>query len=287
MKNKEGFIDVVGCRVWFKIVGIENKTPPLLVIHGGPGISHDYLEPLEELAIDRSVIFYDQLGNGKSDKPDNPDLWVLERFVEELSQVRSYLRLDKVHILGHSWGTMLAVAYMQDRKPKGVESLILSAPCLSVSRWEKDQRSYLKEFSQEFQKIIYEAESCNYFEEKYQNAMMEYYKLHVCRMKIWPDCLNRSFSQLAMNIYGKMWGPSEFTVTGNLKNFERAERLEEIGIPTLFTCGEFDEATPETTSYYKSCAKNSVLKIFKGASHVHHLENKEEYINTVRSFVLN
>lgn len=287
MKNKDGFIDVVGGKVWFKIVGSGGKGIPLLVLHGGPGVPHDYLEPLEELADERSVIFYDQLGCGNSDKPDDPALWVLERFVEELSQVRVALQLDTVHILGQSWGSMLATAYMQDKRPKGVRSLILSGPCLSASRWADDQRAYLKELPKDVQETIYKAESTSDFGEGYQAAMMEYYKRHVCRLPIWPDCVNRSFSRLATSIYNQMWGASEFTITGNLKDFERAGRLGEIEVPILFTCGEFDEATPKATVYYKGLAKNAALKVFKGASHTHHVENKDEYIRTVREFIKN
>jgi len=115
-------------------VGADGKKIPLLLLHGGPGASHDYLEPLEPLSDERPVIFYDQLGCSNSDRPDDQSLWTIERFVEELEQVRETLQLREVHILGQSWGTMLGVEYMLMKKPHGVTSLILSGPCLSAAR---------------------------------------------------------------------------------------------------------------------------------------------------------
>jgi proline iminopeptidase len=138
----EGYIPVTGGNIWYKIVGINRKNIPLLVLHGGPGAPHDYLEPFEILSDERPVIFYDQLGCGNSDKPRDASLWNVERFVNELEQVRTYLGLDKMHLHGQSWGSMLAVEFMLTKKPKGVVSLILSGPCLSLSRFAADQRAY-------------------------------------------------------------------------------------------------------------------------------------------------
>jgi len=285
-KIREGFIPVTGGKVWYRVVGDEKDAIPLLLLHGGPGGAHDYLEPLESLANDRPVIFYDQLGCGLSDRPDDESLWTLERFVEELDQVHLGLKLDRVHLLGQSWGTMLAVEYMLTRQPKGVKSLILSAPCLSVSRWGADQRNYLQTLPPDKQKTILDCEAAGQYDSPaYQDAMMAYYKRFLCNLDIWPECLNRTLSQMGFAVYQHMWGPSELTITGTLKDFERADRLKEITIPTLFTCGEFDEAAPATTRYYQQQLPGSELKIFHGASHSHHLERSGEYVHTVRDFL--
>lgn len=285
-KVVEGYIPVTGGKIWYKIVGADKKTPPLLALHGGPGASHDYLEPLEALSDERPVIFYDQLGCGNSDKPSDISLWTIERFVNELEQVRTYLGLDKMHLLGQSWGTMLAVDFMLTKKPKGVMSLILSGPCLSSSRFASDQKVYLLELSDTLQKIISESEVSGCFDSKeYQDAMMAYYKTHVCRLDPWPDCLNRTFEKLGHEVYEQMWGPSEFTITGTLKGYERVNLLKEISVPTLFTCGRYDEATPSTTAYYHSMLPGSEIVIFEGASHEHHLEKIGEYLEVVRSFI--
>ena len=134
--SQEGYIPVTGGRVWYRIVGTRPGIP-LLTLHGGPGANSDYLQPLAALADERPVIFYDQLGSGKSDHPDDPALWVLDRFVEELAQVRTGLGFTQVHLFGHSWGTMLATEYALTQ-PSGLVSLILSGPVLSAPCYVQD-----------------------------------------------------------------------------------------------------------------------------------------------------
>ena len=282
---QEGYIPVTGGKIWYKMIGRGMEGIPVLVVHGGPGVSHDYLEPLEALAGERPVIFYDQLGCGNSDNPDDKSLWTVERFVEELHQIRKALGLRKVHIIGQSWGTALAVEYILSRQPEGVVSLVLSGPLLSASRWIEDQKAYISKLPKNLQKSIQQGEdSGDFTSHQYQEAMMEYYKIHVCRLARWPDCLKRSFEKINFPLYEYLWGPSEFTVTGVLKNYERIDRLKEIKVPVLFTCGSYDEATPETTKYYQSHLHGSQIFVFDDASHEHHLEKPQEYLKIVRDF---
>jgi len=284
-ETQEGYISVTGGKVWYKIIGKRTNGIPVLVVHGGPGVPHDYLEPLEELADERPVIFYDQLGCGNSDNPDDASLWTLERFVQELHQVRKALGVEKMHILGQSWGSSLAVEYMLTGQPDGVVSLLLSGPLLSASRWIEDQKAYIAELPETLREIIITSEaSGEYSSAPYQSAMMQYYKNHVCRLAVWPQCMNRSFEKINYSMYQSMWGPSEFTVTGTLKEYERADRLKEITVPVLFTCGSYDEATPTTSGYYQSQLPGSELCIFAEASHEHHLERPEDYTRTARAF---
>jgi proline iminopeptidase len=283
---EEGYIQVTGGRVWYRMVGADKPGIPLLVIHGGPGGTHDYMEPLTALSDERPVVFYDQLGSGNSDIPQDKLLWTVERFVHELADVRKTLDLKKVHILGQSWGTMLAVDYMLTRQPGGVKSMVLSAPCLSVSRWIADQRAYLAEMPRENREAVAKAEiSGNFASRRYQDAVTAYYKLHLCLLDPWPESLMRTFEKMNTAIYEYMWGRSEFTVTGPLKDYERAERLADIKVPVLFTCGRYDEATPKSTAFYQSLLPGSELVVFEDASHVHHLEKQVEYIKTVRAFL--
>jgi proline iminopeptidase len=283
---QEGYINVTGGKVWYRAAGIDKKGIPLLIIHGGPGAPHDYLEPLEALSDQRPVIFYDQLGCGNSDIADDPSLWTMERLTEELGQVREALGLEKVHILGQSWGTMIAVDYMLTNGSKGVISLVLSGPCLSAPRFVSDQREYLRQLPEDVKKIILESEASGNFSSKtYQDAMMTYYRLHVCRMNLWPDCLNRTFEKLAYEMYQYMWGPSEFTTTGTLRDYDRSDGLVEIKVPVLFTCGRYDECTPSTASYYSSMLPGSEMVVFEDASHEHHLEKTAEYLSVVRDFL--
>lgn len=283
---REGKINVAGGEVWYRIVGANQQGTPLIVIHGGPGAPHDYLEPLEALGDERPVIFYDQLGCGNSDLRDDHSLWTLDRFVEELELVREELAPGEVHILGQSWGTMLALEYMITKKSDGVKSLILSAPCLSAKMWEEDQRNYLDQLPDEKKNVIIECEKTGDFgSQAYQDVMMEYYHLHVCRLDPWPDSLNRTFEKMGTAVYNHMWGPSEFTITGTLRDFDRTRDLHEITVPVLFTCGQYDEATPESTSYYQSMLPGSELTVFENASHMHHIEKTDEYLLAIRDFL--
>lgn len=286
LDHREGFVEFQGRNIWFRMDGSRNSGIPLLILHGGPGVPHDYLTPLSALSEDRPVILYDQLGCGNSDKPTDVSLYTLDYFTLELDAVRRALDLKEVHILGQSWGTMLAVHYILTMHPQGVRSLILSAPCLSVTRWHDDQRRYINELPSDIREIIVTSEregTCDTPE--YQEAMMVFYRKHVCRMDPWPECLEKSMEKMAFQVYEHMWGPNEYTITGTLKKFDHAHDLQNITIPTLFTCGRYDEASPESTTYYQSMLPGSRIAIFEDASHSHHLEQETEYLNTVRMFL--
>jgi proline iminopeptidase len=247
----EGYVNVQGGRIWYRIVGSGTRTP-LLLLHGGPGAPSYYLNPLAALADERPVIFYDQLGAGRSDKPTDVTLWHVERFVQELSELRRALGLKQVHILGHSWGTMLAVDYMVT-KPAGVRSLILASPSLSIGRWLEDAETLKRTLPQSVQDAIARNEAAGSFDSpEYQSAMMEYYKRYLCRRNPWSDDVNKTLEELGQSVYRTMWGPSEFTATGSLRTYERAEQLRTLNLPVLFTAGRCDEARPATTEYYRS-----------------------------------
>ncbi|OPY01880.1 MAG: Proline iminopeptidase [Syntrophorhabdus sp. PtaB.Bin047] len=284
LTEREGFIEVTGGRVWCRIVGSGSATP-VVVLHGGPGAASDYLKPLEKLAADRPVIFYDQLGCGRSDRPADRRLWHIERFVEELSQVRRALKLKEIHLYGHSWGTMLAVDYMLT-KPSGVKSLILASPCLSAKRWVEDANVLVAELPPGTQEVIRRHEKAGTTDSKeYDAAVTEYLKRHLCRLDPWPEDLVRSLSVSNMEIYKQMWGPSEFHPTGDLKTYDRVDRLREITAPTLFTAGRYDEATPGATTWYSSNLSGSTLRIFEKSSHLAMFEEQEEYVKTLREFM--
>ncbi|MBI4799732.1 MAG: proline iminopeptidase-family hydrolase [Desulfarculus sp.] len=283
---REGLITVTGGQVWYCVLGAGQPGVPLLVLHGGPGAPHDYLEPLAALAGERPVVFYDQLGCGNSERPSDPALWTLERFVEELAQVRAFLGLTRLHILGQSWGAMLAVDYMLGQKPPGVLSLVLAGPCLSAPRFVADQRRHLEAMPEETRRVILEKEAAaDYDSPEYQEAMMAFYRRHLCRLDPWPDCMDRTLDKMGLEVYHHMWGPSEFTMTGTLRDYDRVGRLKELALPVLYTCGEHDEATPATTALYHQATPGSRLKVLAGASHQHHLEAPEEFISIVAQFL--
>lgn len=283
--DSEGYIKVIGGNIWYKIVGKEKKGVPLIVIHGGPGATHDYLEPLENLSDQMPVIFYDQLGSGKSDKPDDKSLWKIERFVDELKTLIGFFNLKEFSLFGSSWGTTLAVEYLLTEKPEGIRKLVMSGPCLSVSAWTKDQENYIKELPEDLQKVIMESEEKGVFGEDYQMAIDEFYKRHLFLLSEYPDYLKRTFENMATEPYNVMWGQSEFTMTGNLRGFERVEKLKEIKASAIFICGRYDEASPETTEYYHKNYPGSEFYIIEEASHMHHIEKEEEFIGVVRAFL--
>ena len=281
----EGYVTVPGGRIWYEVQGRYSKMKPVITIHGGPGVPHNYLETISALSDERPVVFYDQLGCGRSERPSDRSLWRVDRFVEEIECLRKELGFSTIHLLGQSWGTILACEYSV-KYPSFVESLVLSGPAMSITRFESDARKLVETLSDHSQSAIKRAESIGNFNgESYHTAISEFYGKYVCRMEPWPQCMNEAVAGMGEEVYNYMYGPSEFTVTGVLKDFDCTPHLENITVPVLLTCGEFDEATPETTRYYSSKFPNVTMKIFEGASHEHHLEKAEEYIEAVRRFL--
>lgn len=286
LKMKEGYINHQGTKVWYQLHSSNAGTIPVIVIHGGPGGNYFYLKPIEELAKDRSLIFYDQSGCGNSDSLTDTTKWNLDYFTDELKLLIDSLNFDEVILLGQSWGTTIATNYMIKYDLAKVAGLILSGPCLNAVQWAADQKKWIEEMPVKYRQAITNAEtSGNFADSSYLDAVNEFYRLHVCRMEVWPDILMQSFERLNFNMYNHMWGPSEFSVRGNLRNLNLEPLLNEITVPVLITCGEFDEATPETCNKYAGYFNNAVVVSITGASHQHHMEEPEQYMNAVRDFI--
>lgn len=282
---KEGFIEVTGGKVWYVIHNQQATGIPLLILHGGPGSSSYSLQGLKDLAINRPVILYDQLGCGKSDRPEDDSLWTLDRFVEEVGLVRKALELNEVHILGHSWGTTLAAAYYFS-EPEGIGSIIFSSPCLSAPLWEEDQKKNLTLLPKEIQETIKSSEANGTTDSSAFQKAIEVFNDHfVCRLKPYPEHLKQGKHFRNPHVYQIMWGPSEFTVQGNLKSFDCTERLAEISIPTLYTCGRFDEATPASTEYFSRKTPNASFHIFEKSAHMAYIEEPEQYRQVMNRFL--
>jgi len=286
MNTKEGKIKIDGYQVWYRRVG--NGGIPLLTLHGGPGAGHDYLEPLEGLATDRSVIFYDQLGCGKSDQPDDRSLWRIERFVAEVNTVRQALGLEQIHLLGQSWGGWLAIEYMLSH-PQGVVSLILASTSASLPQFVAETTRLKAELPLEIYQTLQRYEAMgDYHHPDYEAAVLEFYKRHVCRLDPWPEPLLRTVANLNGNaVYETMNGPNEFIVIGNLKNWDRTDRLSEITVPTLITVGHYDELTPTCAETLHRGIPNSRTVIFEESAHLAHLEEADRYLQVVADFIVN
>ena len=287
MSNTEGYVAVPGGRVWYRMVGEAlSGAIPLLLLHGGPGFTSEYLDSLEALGDERPVIRYDQLGCGRSERPDDLSLWTATHFVEEVAVVRRELGLERVHILGQSWGSMLAVDYVLTAAPAGVVSLVLASPPLSIPRWVEDTQKLLDEMPPEVRSTLewHEREGFTSCPE-YEAAVLEIYRRHLCRMRPWPLALERALAGASLVVYNTMWGPNEFSVTGNLANYDRTDRLSEITVPTLLTCGRYDEATPAATAWYQSLIPGSRTVVFEESAHLSHLEEADRYMTTMREFL--
>ncbi len=281
---KENLIEGPGGKLWTGVFGEGKPGIPLLAVHGGPGFL-SLTEGVSELSRRRPVYFYDQLGCGRSSRPDDPGYCTVEYYVRELASVRNSLGLGEVHLFGQSWGAMLAAEYLLREKPSGVRSLILADPLLSGPRWAADQRKLLSRMPEAVRRAVEKGEETGDFGPDYQEAMMAYYRKHVCRLDPWPECLREAFSKLNLEIYGRLWGESEFTVTGPLKDADLTDRLGEIRVPVLLLGGEYDEAPPETLEEFRDRFPDATLAVIPGASHTPMLEEPELFRAAVNEFL--
>ena len=290
MPVREGTIPFKGYETWYRIVG-EGEEPgklPLLCLHGGPGAAHDYLEALDAMAdTGRRVIYYDQLGCGKSGIPESkPEQWTVELYVEEVDAVRRALGLDRIHLLGQSWGGMLAMEYALTQ-PAGLESLIIASSPASMIQWVEEANRLREELPPEVQQTLLRHEEAGTVDSpEYEAAMMVFYDRHVCRVPH-PEYVQRSFAAIAHNpeVYHTMNGPSEFHVVGTLKTWDIIPRLGEIAVPTLVTSGRYDEATPLIAETVHNGIPGSRWVIFEQSSHMAHAEEPERYMQVLDEFL--
>lgn len=285
LHSHEDWIQTTHGKLWHCVFGADKPGIPLLVVHGGPGFL-SMTETVSDLADERPVHFYDQLGCGRSDKAADPDFYSAHHYVLELAEVRKALSLDQVCLMGFSWGAMLTGLYLLDQQPAGVRAAMLCAPLMGAPSWDSDQRENIRRMPRDVQKAILEAEDRGNFDgEAYQNAMMAYYRRHLCRLDPWPDYITEAFDKLDMEVYGRLWGPSEFTITGTLRDYDLLPRLHEVTVPTLLTCGDFDEAGVKTLKDCQLAMTSAFLAVMPNASHLHHLEKPDLFLAIIRDFL--
>ena len=277
---EDGRVEVRGGSVWYRLVGV-GDGPTLVTLHGGPGYPSASLQPLEALAVDRRVVFYDQLGCGNSDRPDDPSLWTLERSVDELERLLRHLDLEEVHLLGHSWGTMLAVDFYLAHR-EAVRSMVLVSPALSAARWEEDSERLISQFPTELRAIHADPDAT---EEDVDRLKSEYMNRHFLRLPEEPEPVKHAMESFGPQVYITMWGPNEFTPTGPLKEYERTDDLATISVPVLYLCGRYDSATPASTRFYASLTPGADTRIFENSAHHSFLEDSESFLATVGQFL--
>lgn len=291
MTLMEGRIPFRGYSTWYRIVG-EREAPgklPLLALHGGPGACYDYLESLDAMAATgRRVIFYDQIGCGNSSIPEKkPEMWTIPLFVEEVDAVRAALGLERIHLLGQSWGGMLAMEYMLTQ-PKGIASVTIASSPASMPMWVSEANRLRRLMPQETQVVLdlHEAQGTTDHPD-YLAATQAFYDRHVCRIVPNPPFVQRSFQKLSANpeVYNTMNGPNEFHVVGTFKDWDIIDRLPEIKAPTLVTSGKYDEATPLIAGAVYTGIPGARWVTFDHSSHMAHVEEAERYMQVLAAWL--
>lgn len=276
-----------GFQVWTRRIGggSQQDRATLLVLHGGPGVPHNYLANLASLASERQpVVFYDQLGCGKSDCPDDPARWRMARFVEEIDRVRNALGLDRVVLLGQSWGGMLAIEYLLTGN-RAVQGLVLANSTPSAKLWDVQAQRLRSELPPEIAQTLTEHEAAGTTgSEAYQQAMMAFYRRHVIRCWPMPDEVRHSFDHVGQP-YAVMWGPSEFCVSGHLADWDRSADLHNINIPTLIISGQYDESTPAINQVLNQGIPGSNWVLMPDCSHLCHVERPECFKGLIQTFL--
>jgi proline-specific peptidase len=289
----ERFITFEGLRTWVATVGDaqrerEDGRLPVLVLHGGPGAGHDYLEALAALsATGRRVVFYDQQGCGNSDQPDDPGRWSVDLYVREVDAVRSALGLDRLHILGQSWGGMLLMEYLA-RSPVGVASAIIASSPASMPMWVAETGRLRAELPPEVIEILDRHEAAGTWDDPaYEAAVNHFYERHLCRVVPFPEPVSRAFAKLARNpqVYRTMNGPTEFHVVGTLYDWDISPRLDAIEVPVLITSGRHDEATPAQMERLASLLPQAEWVVFEQSGHMPHAEEPDRYMAVVADFL--
>jgi proline iminopeptidase len=272
----------LGYQTYYRIVGKqENNKKPLVLLHGGPGSTHNYFELLDNMAVDgRQIITYDQLGCGKSAVPSNPSLWKKETWANELIQLRDYLGLDEIHLLGQSWGGMLAFIYMCDYHPKGIKSLILSGTLPSAKLWAQEQHRMINNFmSAEDKAAIKKAEQTgNYNDPAYIKANALYMEQHAAATPTAksPEPLRRK-KVAGTESYLTAWGPNEYSPEGTLRDYDYLDQMKDIKVPTLITSGINDLCTPLIAKTMYDGIPNSKWELFAHSRHMPFVEENAKY----------
>jgi L-proline amide hydrolase len=276
---------------WYRVVGDLDAGPtPVVILHGGPGGAHDYVEPIADLAErGRGCVLYDQLGCGRSEhRPDAPpEFWSPQLFKDELVELTRKLGVaDRYAVVGQSWGGMLALEHALDR-PAGLRAIVVADSPASIPLWVAEADRLRAELPPDVQETLTRHEEAGTTEDpEYERAVRVYYDRHVCRIP-WPECLERSFAQIAADptVYHTMNGPSEFHCIGSLRTWDITDRLHEIETPTLLVSGRYDEATPHIVEQIHTRIPGAQWRLFEESSHTPHLEEPEAFLEAVEAFL--
>jgi proline iminopeptidase len=282
---QEGYVPFLGYRTWYRVLGSpRSRRAPLLALHGGPGSTHHYFRPLERLAAERTVVVYDQLGCGSSDRPGELE-WSLELFRDETAAVRRELGLDRIHLLGTSWGGMLALEHVLSGAP-GICSLILSSTLASAEQWAAEQKRLRDQLPPDVVETLDRHERAGTYDDpEYEAAEEVLYDRHFYRgPKPRPE-LELMQAERGADVYRAMWGPNEWTPTGPLKGWDVRARLREIDVPTLVVRGRYDMSTNSISATLVNGIAGAREVVLEHSSHTPVLEETERYLEVVDRFM--
>ena len=287
----EGRMSWNGHETWYRIVGdLDSGPTPVIVLHGGPGAAHDYTEPIADLSrFGRGCVLYDQLGCGKSTHlPEAPaEFWSPQLFKDELSALTRHLGIaGRYAVVGQSWGGMLAMEHALDH-PAGLRAIVVADSPASMPLWVEEATRLRADLPQDVQQTLTRHEAAGTTDDPaYEAAVRVYYDRHLCRIP-WPDCVERSFAQMAEDptVYHTMNGPSEFHCIGSLKTWDITERLPEIDTSTLLVSGRHDEATPHIVEQIHSRIPGAQWELFEESSHMPHVEEPDAFLARVEAFL--
>ena len=277
---------------WYRVTGdLNSGKAPVLILHGGPGCTHDYVDSFKLLADGgRAVIHYDQIGNGRSThlRDKGADFWTVDLFKRELDNLIDHLGIrGGYHVIGQSWGGMLGAEFAVTRPP-GLKGLVIADSPASMTLWLEAANALRAELPPEVQAtLLHHEEAGTTGSPEYEAAVLVFYQRHVCRVIPMPDEVSRTFAAIAQDptVYHTMNGPSEFHVIGSLKDWSIVGRLGTINVPTLLISGRYDEATPATVQPFADEIPNVRWEIFEQSSHLPHVEETERCMEVVGDFL--
>lgn len=290
MKIEEGYMPFKGFRTYYRIVGERTAgKAPLVMLHGGPGSTHNYFEVLDDLAQDgRQLVMYDQIGCGESYVEGHPELWHVETWDEELIALREHLGLDECHLLGQSWGVMLALEYVINYEPEGIKSLVLSSGLASCELWAQEQHRQMKlVLTPEEQQAVLDAEATNdYTGELYKRAL-DKFMLAYCDGPVTedsPECLRRP-KKSGREGYLATQGENEFGATGSFVGWEYRDKLDRVSQPSLVISGTNDLCTPLIAKNLFDGIPDSRWELFPGCRHMCFVEAHDKYRELVTDWL--
>ena len=290
MEIREGYMPFLEYKTYYRVVGKNTgNKKPLVLLHGGPGSTHNYFEVLDRIAEEdgRQLVMYDQIGCGNSYVENRPDLWNSKVWIEELIELRKHLGLDEIHLLGQSWGGMQTLEYVCNYKPEGLKSIILSSTLPASWLWAEEAQRMIAQMPQDMQDAIKKAtESGDYSSPEYQAAEAEYMRQH-CAGEVTendPECLRRP-KKAGRESYVVGWGPNEFTPLGTLKDYDVIDQLGDIKEPTLIINGGNDLCTPYVAKFMYDRIPNSEWELFRTCRHMCFVEDNDHYVEVLKKWM--